>query len=586
MFGTWSPPGSSRHPGCDPGQWTAPFRASADGVVVLADGWPRPATASPPGGPSDDPAARVLAAYRAQGPRFLAGLAGPFALVIVDEQRRHTLLAVDRMGIRPLAYAVTSGGSVIFGSSALDVARSLSPDPRLDPQAIHDYMHLHMVPSPGTIYPGVGKVAPGACVTIINGVARAERYWRPAFGEVASPNEATLREELHSTLRTAVRHCRTGGSASGAFLSGGLDSSTVVGVQTEVSGGPVNTFSVGFDTEGYDELAFARIAVGRFGARPHEYVVTPADVARAVPVIAGAYDEPFGNSSAVPTYYCARLAREAGIDVLLAGDGGDEIFAGNPHYTRQQLFQHYERLPAGLRRLLERIPLGAVPEDAVWPLGKLRSYVQQASIPLPRRLHSWNFMLREPASSIFDPAFMDRIDQDHWIRVMEDTWREVADADVLDQLLYFDWKFVLADNDLRKVGRMCALAGVRVEFPMLATELVDFALRIPTGLKIRGQELRHFYKQAMRGFLPDPIIDKTKHGFGLPFGVWLKTSPELIGLVDQSFHSLGKRQIFRQDFLDSIRTLHRDGHPGYYGYVIWDLLMLEQWLQAHGLTVG
>ena len=224
-------------------------------------------------------------------------------------------------------------------------------------------------------------------------------------------------------------------------------------------------------------------------------------------------------------------------------------------------------------------------EDAAWPLGKLRSYVQQASIPLPKRLHSWNFMFREKPASLFTPEFLARIDPGHPVTVMDATWAEVPDAPVLDKLLYYDWKFVLADNDLRKVGRMCELGGVEVRYPMLDTELMDFSLRVPSNLKIRGQDLRHFYKQAMRGFLPDQIVDKTKHGFGLPFGVWLKTSPPLIRMASDLLAGLATRGLFRPDFLSRIQTLHRDGHPGYYGYVIWDLLMLEQWLRARSLSL-
>jgi asparagine synthase (glutamine-hydrolysing) len=437
------------------------------------------------------------------------------------------------------------------------------------------------------VYPGVYKVAPASCVRWSGGRFRAERYWQPDFRSKDNPgDQQALGDELHRLLRDAVQRSLDGASVPGAFLSGGLDSSTVVGVLAQLSSAPARTFSVGFDTDGYDERSFARIAVARFGARGEEYVVTPADVASALPTIAGAYDEPFGNSSAIPTYFCARMAQRAGVDRLLAGDGGDEIFAGNPHYTRQSLFEHYWRLPMTLRTgLLEPQLLRWIPEDAPWPLGKIRSYVQQASIPLPKRLHSWNFMFREARESLFTPEFLSRIDPEHPVAVMNATWAEVPDASVLDKLLYFDWKFVLADNDLRKVGRMCELGGVEVRYPMLDTELLDFSLRVPTRLKIRGQNLRHFYKQAMRGFLPDQIVDKTKHGFGLPFGVWLKTSPELIHMASDLLAGLATRGIFRPDFLSGIQALHRDGHPGYYGYVIWDLLMLEQWLRARGLDL-
>ena len=569
--------------------WHAPSRATADGIQVCVDGQPRFRGVTSAG--SDTPAECVLRAYRQHGDAVFGNLAGSFAAVIVDERRQQALLAVDRVGIRPLSYAQGAHGELVFGSSSLTVAEAVadsgSTSIRLDPQALYDYMYLHMVPSPATVYPGVRKVAPASCVSWSGGRFREERYWQPDFrSEDRRGEQQALGDELHRVLRNAVERSLDGAYAPGAFLSGGLDSSTVVGVLAQLSSTPARTFSVGFDTEGYDELSFARIAVTRFGARGEEYVVTPADVASALPDIAGAYDEPFGNSSAIPTYFCARMAKRAGVDRLLAGDGGDEIFAGNPHYTRQALFEHYWRLPQAIRTgLLEKYVPRWIQEDAAWPLGKLRSYVQQASIPLPKRIHSWNFMFRETPETLFTPEFLARIDPGHPVAVMDATWAEVPDAPVLDRLLYYDWKFVLADNDLRKVGRMCELGGVEVRYPMLDTELMDFALRVPAKLKIRGQNLRHFYKQAMRGFLPDQIVDKTKHGFGLPFGVWLKTSPELIHMASDLLAGLATRGIFRPDFLSGIQTLHRDGHPGYYGYVIWDLLMLEQWLRARSLNL-
>jgi len=578
LHGTWHP----ARPAASAPAARAPSVASAGGIEVLVDGQPR---SREPGTAAGTPAEVVLRAYAAHGPAAFARLAGPFAAVVLDRPAGRAVLAVDRVGVRPLAYARAADGTLVFGTSALEVARAAAGAARvrLAPQALFDYLHLHMVPSPDTAYPGVRKLAPGTLATATGNGVGEERYWRPAFGPTPG-DPADPRAELHRLLRVAVGNALAGARSPGAFLSGGLDSSTVVGVMAAIGADPVRTFSVGFNTEGYDELSYARIAVQRYGARGAEYIVTPEDVATALPVIASAYDEPFGNSSAIPTYFCAKLARSAGIDRLLAGDGGDEIFAGNPHYTRQALFEHYWRLPPALRPAwLADGLLRWIPEEAAWPLGKVRSYVQQARIPLPERLQSWNFMFREDRADIFTPDFLAQVDPRHPVTRMNETWAEVPDAHVVDRMLYFDWKFVLADSDLRKVGRMCELAGIEVRYPMLDTGLLEFSLGIPPERKIRGQELRHFYKEAMQGFLPDEILNKSKHGFGLPFGVWLKTSPGLIDLVAGSMASLATRGIFREDFLAGIQARHRDGHPGYFGYVIWDLLMLEQWLRAKDL---
>jgi asparagine synthase (glutamine-hydrolysing) len=578
LFGTWLPGQGPPRIGAVSGRVSSTEGGS---ILVLVDGEPRV-----PGTAGAGAAERVLALWRQHGANTWPMLRGSWAAVVLDPSRRQAHLAVDRMGTRPLGFSVGADGTIAFGSSALSVAEASAgrAPPRLRAQALYDYMHQHMVPSPATVFAGVAKLAPATTVVLADGRTDTHRYWQPRFGTDLVRNDPDGHAALLTTLEQAVRQHVQPGVATGAFLSGGLDSSTVVGLLARVSTTPARTFSVGFDAEGYDERQFARIAVRHFGAEAAEYVVTPEDVASALPLIATAYDEPFGNSSAIPTFFCAKLAREHGVERLLAGDGGDEIFAGNPHYTRQALFEPYRRLPAWLRAgPLERGLLRAVPEDAPWPLGKLRSYVQQASIPLPERLHSWNFMYREPRAALFTPEFLAAIDPEHDGASMRATWAEPADAAVLDRMLYYDWKYVLADNDLRKVGRMCALAGVEVRYPMLDDELVEFSLGVPARLKIRGQDLRSFYKDAMRGFLPEEIIGKGKHGFGLPFGVWLKTSPVLIDLVASGLRRLAQRGIFQPAFLAGIQARHREGHPGYFGYVIWDLIMLEQWLTARRL---
>lgn len=431
IFALWSA-GAPADPSTTP--TTSPetaLHADEAGVEVLIAGDLR--LAGTTAGGDRSPARQLLAAYRDLGDGVLGTLRGEFAFALLDRPRRRALLAVDRMGTHALCHGLNRNGQLVIGSSARAVARAIGTPVALDPQALYDYMYLHMVPSPATVYPGVYKLPPASRLVHADGQLDVRRYWQPAFPGDGPVDAAALRSELHERLRAAVAACRPDDLPSGAFLSGGLDSSTVVGVLAGQAGTPVQTFSVGFNTEGYDELEYARLAARRFGASAHEYIVTPDDVAAALPLIAAAYDEPFGNSSAVPTWFCARMAREAGVQRLIAGGGGDEIFAGNPHYTRQMLFEHYWRLPATLRQgLLEKHLPRVIPETAPWPLGKLRSYVEQARIPLPRRLHSWNFMFRHSPEEIFDPAFLARIDTDHPVAVMDATWAEVDGAPVLD----------------------------------------------------------------------------------------------------------------------------------------------------------
>ena len=558
----------------------ADIEAAAPTLLALAKGNPR--WADRRDRPlSGDSAGEILAAYRRDGERFLERLEGGFALAIVDLERRRVLLALDRMGIERLAYRV-QGETISFGTSAEDLARCAPGGSALSQQALYDFLLLHMVPAPDTIFGGVRKLRPGTVLTFEGSTLSARPYWQPRFQE-SDPTDHfdAWRTQLHESLTAAVADCRPD-DHTGAFLSGGLDSSSVAGTLTKVAGPRARTFSMGFGVPEYDELRYARIAARHFDCDAFEYDITPDDVVTAFPLIARAYDEPFGNSSAVPTYFCALRARERGITHLLAGDGGDEIFGGNERYVRQAVFEHYQRIPAWLRgALIEPIARLIPPELGFAPLRKMRSYIDQARIPLPERLEAWNFIYQTGLGSMLEPSFLQAIDPQAPLRLMSEIYRSSPAATMLNRMLHYDWQITLADNDLRKVGSMCELAGVKVSYPMLDQRLLDLSIRIPPGRKIEGDRLRSFYKNAMVGFLPQEILTKPKHGFGLPFGVWLKTHARLRELIYGLLHALRSRGIVQPSFLDRLIRQHQDGHASYYGYAIWDLAMLEGWLQAH-----
>lgn len=528
-----------------------------------------------------DMAQNLLAAYARHGDDFLRYLEGSFALAIVDLASGRVILAIDRMGIERMTYAA-NGQVLAFGTSAEQVARSPVCHFGLNQQGLYDFLMMHMIPAPNTIYQGVHKLRPGTMAIFQNGQLQVRSYWKPTFVEGTSTESfSDWKTALHEGLANAVRSCAPD-PQTGAFLSGGLDSSSVTGMLAKVSATPARTFSMGFGVDAYDELHYARIAAKRFGCDAFEYHVTPEDIVTAFPLIAGAYDEPFGNSSAVPTYICALRAHEQGITHLLAGDGGDEIFGGNERYVRQRVFELYRRVPALLRKgLLEPLSRLFPPEGGLMPLRKFRSYIDQASIPLPERLESWNFIYRNGTDGMLEPEFARSIDPRAPFAVMDEVYHAAPSNVMLHQMLYYDWHFTLSDNDLRKVGTMCELAGVKVSYPMLDQRVVDLSTRIPPDRKIEGMELRSFYKKAMTGFLPDEILNKTKHGFGLPFGVWLKTHKPLGDLIYSHLHDLKQRHIVQPGFIDRIIEDHKQGHASYFGYAIWDLAMLEAWLQKH-----
>jgi len=559
-----------------------PHVATGDGLSVVVRGEPTWRTGEAAIRSAANPAAAIHAAFQRHGKSLLQSLYGSFAFAAIDQKSGATLLAVDRMGIERLTYQVRDR-SLIFATSAEFVARFPGLTPRIDLQAVLSYLFFHMIPAPQTVFAGVRKIPAATAIEWQDGTLREFTYWQPQFAPEGSGSFPELKAGLHSSLEQAVREARPD-ARSGAFLSGGLDSSTVAGYLAKVGPPPARTFSMGFGFEQYDELSYARIANQRFGCEPHEYVVTPEDIVDAIPRVSQAYDEPFGNASAIPTYCCARLALQHGVSHLLAGDGGDEIFAGNKRYAEQLVFERYGNVPALLRTgLLEPI-LGNLPAPLqVSVLRKGRNYIAQAKMPLPDRFENWNFLHRLGHATMLHPDFIAATVPDGPQQHMRAVYSSAPPCEAVDRMLYYDWRFTLADNDLRKVGTMCDLAGVRVSYPMLHQDVIDLSTRVPAGMKMRGTQLRSFYKEAMMDFLPHEIINKSKHGFGLPFGLWLQRSQSLAELIDGNLEGLRARNIIHPQFVDRLRSLHGQEDAAYYGVLIWTLAMLEQWFRDHGV---
>lgn len=522
-------------------------------------------------------AAAVARAYDAFGLECLTRMHGAFAVAIFDSTRRRGLIAIDRMAIRSLAYARAAGG-VVFGTSAAAVAAHPQVGRRLSHQGIYNYLYCENVPAPGTIFEGVSKLLPGQRVVVEDGGIRTDFYWRLAYRDTSDEPGEALQAEFRGLLRDCVARASPAGD-EGAFLSGGTDSSTVTGILTELRRGPADTYSIGFEAEGYDEMDYARIAARHFGSRAHEYYVTPNDVADAIALIPSAYDEPFGNASAVPTYFCAKLAKEDGRSVLLAGDGGDELFGGNARYAKQKVFEAYWLLPSTLRRgLIEPALFAGSWMDRIMPLRKARSYVQQARVPLPDRLETYNFLEREALAGIFEPEFLAAVDPRQPRDIAREVFHRTTSRSSVNRMMHLDLKETLADNDLRKVNGMCELAGIGVRYPLLDDDLVAFSGRLTPAQKVWRLRLRHFFKESLKGFLPPETIAKTKHGFGLPFGLWMERDAALREIAMESLRSFKGRGYLRASYVDRLLHLHGASHAGYYGVMIWIVMMLERWL--------
>jgi len=547
--------------------------AERQGVLVLISGRPQ---FSEPLSSGEQAAARVLDLWRERGADTPKSIQGSFALAIVDTPRREALLAIDRLGIETLAFAQT-GASLVFSNRADLVAAHPEVEADLDPQGLFNYLYFTMVPAPGTIFQGVEKLLPAQRLHWRNGRVERGFYWHLAYRDEPRRDFEEQARCFRQLLRDGVERAR-GSDEVSAFLSGGTDSSTVAGLLTEIQGKPARTYSIGFEAEGFDEMEYARIAARHFGLDAREYYLTPRDVLDIIPLVARQYDEPFANESAVSAYLCARLAADDGYRVMLGGDGGDEILGGNERYAKQKIFEFYGRIPGWVRGgFIE--PFVALPGvDRVMPARKLKSYVRQANVPLPDRMEAYNFFHRQPLEAMFTPEFLAQVDPGQPLVLLRDPYERADSRHFINRMLHLDLKFTLADNDLRKVSAMTEAAGVEVRYPLIDDALVEFSGQVPPDWKVKGNYLRWFFKRALWDYLPRPILTKSKHGFGLPFGIWLRDDRALADHVRGRLADLSRRGWLRPDYIARIQSDHQSLHATYFGKMIWMMLMLEEWV--------
>jgi asparagine synthase (glutamine-hydrolysing) len=509
-------------------------------------------------------------------------LEGLFSIAIVDIKNQHLIIATDRFGTKPLYY-FSDKRNFIFGSRIRDI-RSIPQSQlgEIDYESLIDYVNLSAIPTPKTIYKAIRKLPPGHFLSLKRNKMKQHitQYYDINYPEEKQSENyflSSIPNYIEESVSSILDYETSKGRSVGAFLSGGTDSSTVTGMIKKLTD-DVRTFSIGFDEPGYDELEYARIAAKHFGAQHHEYVVTPEDALETLDILIDTYDEPFGNASAIPTYYCAKLAKEHSVDTLFAGDGGDEVFGGNERYATNNIFAIYHAIPSLLRKgILE--PFMAKIPSAIPLADKGRRYITRANISQPERFFSYNPVMALGINNIFSPDILSNVngyDPVEWARNLYDS---VKSQDKLNKLLYIDMKFTMTDNDLRKVASMSERGDVKVVYPFLGHRLVDFAATIPGSLKVRGTRLRYIFKRALKGFLPPEILHKKKHGFGLPIGVWIKTKDNLSSFARETLltPNCTIRKFFREHFIEELFALHRGTATAFYGDIIWLLLILELW---------
>ncbi len=509
----------------------------------------------------------IVHLYEDFGAGCVEHLRGMFAFAIWDTRRREVLLARDRLGIKPLYYAERNG-ELLFASELKPILQNESVDRSLSWEAVGHLFTFLATPPAQSIVEGVSKLEPARVAIGRPGrPLEITRYWDVAFEPNETATEAELVEQLRELLTEAVVLHQVSDVPVGAFLSGGIDSSAIVALMAKPAAGRLKTFSIGFAEAGFDELAHARAVAAQFGTDHHDAVLRP-DVVQIVEDLTWYLDEPFGDTSAIPTYMVSKLAAEH-VKVVLSGDGGDELFAGYDKYVVEGRERAYDRLPGPFKKLA-----GAA--GSIMPHGmRGRRFLRHLALEGSNRyLDAQTLFHADEMPSLFRPEALEHVARhNHWASGVSDLGN--AGHDWLSAIQYRDLNHYLPLDILTKVDRMTMAHSLEARPPLLDHRLVEFAATIPAKFRLRDGTTKYLFKQAMRGILPDSIIDRQKHGFAVPLSRWFRG--ELAGfardiLLSNSSH---RRGIFNVGYIERLLQLNAQGRD--LDLQLWTVLSLEMW---------
>ncbi len=515
----------------------------------------------------------IIHAYDEYGEDCVQLLRGMFAFAIWDSRGQSLFLARDRVGKKPLFYTVTASGEFVFGSE-MKVLLAHGGIPReIDHGALDAYLTFGYVPEELCIFKGVHKLEPGHFLIYKNGEIRTEKYWDFDYSQpTLHEPEDEIAVDLLEKLREAVEVRLISEVPLGAFLSGGVDSSAIVGLMSQIMDQPVKTFSIGFNEDSFNELKYARVAAEHFQTDHHEFIVTP-DIVDVVDDLVWHFDEPFADSSALPTYMVSKLAREH-VTVILSGDGGDELFAGYTRYVIERKRSGLDRLPLGVRKNLIRPLSEALPHStpgknylfniSLDAAGRYIDSISHFNGPRKRKLYS------EGARNKMNGSFA----------LGENLYRRIAASaasdDQIDNLLYLDSKTYLPGDILTKVDRMSMASSLEARSPLLDHKLIEYVTRIPSHLKLKGNETKYIFKKALEGFVPHEILHREKQGFGVPINEWINLQLKERIRADLSDRRTLERGYFDAKYIDLLLDEHARGRRDH-SYPLWTLWMLELW---------
>ncbi len=510
----------------------------------------------------------IVHAYEEWGEDAFRRLRGMFALAIWDSRERMLLLARDRAGIKPLHY-VERDGRVYFGSEIKSLLAAGAVEPRLNLDALDHYLAFLYTPRDSSIFEDVRKLPPGHYLRWRGGRTDVRQYWQITDRETFTGSEADAAEQLRAVLADAVRSHMVSDVPLGAFLSGGVDSSAVVGMMARASSRPVKTFSIGFDEPEFDELEHARSVARHFDTDHHEFIVRPDGLSILDRLITH-FDEPFADSSAIPTWYVSEIARRH-VTVVLSGDGGDELFGGYDRYLPHPRVEWFDRLRIPGRRaaaslLWPRLPHGARGKNFLRHVAKGDD---------ARYLDSIAFFHADERASLYSSDVRRELTggAEH---ILGHHFDRLAGLPLHSRMMRFDFETYLPEDVLTKVDRMSMAHSIESRVPLLDNDVIEFAASLPSHFKIRDGRRKHVLKEALRPLLPADILNRRKQGFGIPLGVWFRG-----GLADVFSSVLGsprtrQRGYFEPSFVERLVREHLSGTRDH-TLRLWQLLVFELW---------
>lgn len=526
----------------------------------------------------------VLAAYREWGDALVDHLGGMFALGVWDAKRRRLLLARDRVGIKPLYYAVfegPSGPALAFASEP----KALLPCPGVsrapNPVAIDAYLDLYYVPPPLSMFEGIAQLPPGHTLVWEDGQARVQRYWDAEPTEVTGRSEHEWAEIVAPVLEDAIVARTVADVPLGAFLSGGLDSSTIVAVLSEHGHGPVETFCVGYGEEGrsYDERSEAQQVARHFGTR-HRELQLDVDVLSGLEAMVRGFDEPFGSPTAMLSSALSKFVREH-VTVALAGDGGDELFGGYPRYRGLRLSGLLEPLPGGWVSTARRVVEGREAARARSYRRWARQFLAGLELPAAQRYGAWvGYARASERDRLLSPRMREQLEERERVDPVAEAFERPLRAGLVERGAYADLHGFLPENVLRGSDRMSMAHGLELRVPFCDHRLVELAMQIPGGHRVGWLSSKRVLRKVMRGRLPGRVLRRRKLGFNAPLGVWMRR--ELDRLVERwlSPRVVQGRGVLATVEVERLVGEHRAGRRDH-GLRLWSLIVLEQWMQLY-----